>query len=352
MADSLDSINVLLVLNADAASVARVEAIAPGRLNVTAVPAADFGLDAGEVWPSGRPSRGNGATTPEQRAALLRDAHVVLLGMPYPTAMYTRCTENLRWVHHPAAGASNLRRSDVWGAPVPVTTSRGANAALPIAESAVAAAMTLARGLHLAAYGSMERRDYNGIVTLSGKTMGIVGLGGIGGHVARLSRGLGMRTVATRRSATARMLDTDGVDVLYPTADLHAMLAECDFVCVCAMLTHETEDMMNAAAFDAMKPGAWFLNIARGEIVDETALIAALASGKLRGGYLDVYRGEMTGTPLPQALIDNPNVLITPHISGQADDPGRRGFDVFCEQLERFVAGQPLENVIDWERGY
>ena len=346
-----ETINVLLVLNIDAAGRARVEAVAPGRINVTSIPAADFATDAGAVWPPARESRSTGSHSREERDALLRDAHVVLLGMPYPTTIYTR-TESLMWVHHPAAGASNLRRSDVWGAPIPVTTSRGANAALPIAESAVAAAMAFARGMHVAARGSMERRDYAGNVTLAGKTMGVVGLGGIGGHVARLSRGLGMRTVATRRSAMTREIDSGGVDELFPASELHAMLGQCDFVAVCAMLTHETEGLLDAAAFAAMKDGAWILNIARGEIIDEPAMIAALGSGKLRGAYLDVYSGEMSGILPPEELRNNPNVIITPHISGRADDPGRLGFDVFLENLALFVAGKPLNNVIDWERGY
>src|SRR5207245_134850 len=101
------------------------------------------------------------------------------------------------------------------------------------------------------ARGMTARRDYAGSVTLAGKTMGIVGLGGIGGHVARLSRGLGMRVVATRHSATARQKDVDGVDELFPAAELHAMLAESDYVAVCAMWTEQTENLINAPAFAA-----------------------------------------------------------------------------------------------------
>jgi phosphoglycerate dehydrogenase-like enzyme len=352
MAQSLpEIINVLLVATPDGQRRARVQAVAPNRLKVTEIPPADFALDAGELWPPGRGTSGPAVSSREERDAALRDAQAILLNLPYPTSLYSR-THNLLWMHHPNAGASNLHRSDFWGAPVMVTTSRGANAALPIAESVVAGALMFARGLHVAARGSFERRDYAGNVSLAGKTMGIVGLGGIGGHVARLAGGLGMRVVATRRSATTRHANVDGVDELFPATELHLMLAQSDYVAVCAMLTEETERMFDAPAFAAMKEGAVLINIARGEIIDEPAMVAALASGKLRGAYLDVFAGELSGNPPPPELRDHPNVVITPHISGMADNPGPLGFDLFLANLRRFIAGEPLSNVIDWQRGY
>lgn len=354
------TINVLLIMEPNARQRERVQAVAPEMLKVTEVSGAAFSSDEGGVWPVARarsnPTDANqrGASRKE-RDALLREAHIILLALPYPTRLYSR-TENLLWVHHPAAGASNLRNSDLWGAPVPVTTSRGANAPVPIAEMAIAGAFIFAKGLHPALRGSTLRRDFAGNVTLAGKTMGIIGLGGIGTHVARLARGMGMRVIATRRSAAHQQPDVDGVDLLFPPRELHAMLSQSDYVTVCAMLTSETEGLLEDKAFAAMKDGCVVINVARGEIIDERAMIAALRSGKLRGAYLDTHVGETNGLetnglPNPE-LRALPNVVITPHISSRTDNRGTVGFDLFVENLRRFLAREPLKNVVDWQRGY
>ena len=346
-------INVLLVHRPNAQRREQVEAIAPGRIRVTEIASRDFAADAGELWPAQALRQREPSSTRAERDRAAAEAHVVLLDLPYPTVLAGR-TKDLRWLHHPVAGASNLQSSDIWGAgdPVQVTTARGSNFAGPIAESAIAGILMFARGLHHAARGSRDRRDYGGMVSIAGKTVGIVGLGGIGAHAAMLARGLGMRVIATRRSATARTRDIDGVDELFPTSDLHAMLGESDYVIVTAMLTRETAGMLDAAAFAAMKEGAVIVNVARGEIIDEPAMIAALDSGRLAGAYLDVYNGENAGRPAPAELVEHPKVVYTPHITPTADNPGRMGWDVFLDNLRCFVEGRPLENVVDWERGY
>lgn len=347
-------LNVLLVSAPKQARVERVRAIDPQRLRVNELSSIELAGDEGELWPPGRMDPGLSLSRRGGRAErdrLVREAHVILLGLPYPTRLYAR-TRDVLWVHHPNAGASNLWQSDFWGAPVPVTTSRGANAALPIAESVIAGALMFARGLHIGARGSMARGDYAGNVTLAGKTMGVVGLGGIGSHVARLAKGLGMTVLATRRSARARMLNVDGVDELLPPAQLHEMLGRSDFVAVCVMLTRETLGLLDPAAFAAMKPGSIVLNVARGEVIDEAAMLAALQAGRLGGAYLDVYAGELSGAPLTAALRDDPRVVITPHVSGRADNPGPLGFDVFLANLRNLLDGVPLRNVIDWSQGY
>lgn len=345
------TVNVLLIPPLDRERRARLEAVAPARLRIAELAGGDFVDDAAELHPPHRATARTEGLSADACDRLLREAHVILLGMPYPTRVRARAT-NVRWVHHPNAGASNLHRSDFWGGPVPVSTSRGANSVLPIAEAAIAGMLLFAKGLHIASRGAMERSAYRDNMSLAGKTVGIIGLGGIGGHVARLARGLGMRTVATRHSATKRAAGIEGVDLLFPPGELHAMLAEADFVAVCVMLTAGTERMLDAAAFAAMKPGAVLANVARGEVIDEPAMVAALESGRLRGAYLDVYAGELDGRPPRPELRDHPNVVMTPHVSGASDTPARVGFDLFVENLERFLAGEPLVNVIDWERGY
>lgn len=345
-------VNILLLMDPVPGRTAGLEAIAPGRIKVREIPAQAVACDGGGIWPArSNTALSEAGTTREERDRTLAEAHVIYLGFPYPTRVYERA-KNAFWFHHPAAGVSNLRSSDVWEQPVMVTSGRGSNAALPIAEIAFAGALMLAKGLHLAARGSLERAPYGKNLTIRGKTMGIVGLGGIGSEIARLARGAGMRVIATRRSVTQRQEDVPGIDELYPASEMHAMLAESDFVAVCAMLTRETERMLDARAFDAMKTGAILVNIARGEIVDEPAMIAALDSGKLRGAYLDVYAGEHDDGPPRPELASNPNVVITPHIAMAADASGPRGWDVFVENLHLLVEGKPLRNVVDWERGY
>ena len=132
---------------------------------------------------------------------------------------------------------------------------------------------------------------------------------------------------------------------------LPALLGESDFVAVCCQWTEATTNLLDAAAFSAMKPGAIVVNVARGEIIDEAALLEALDAGQVRGAVLDVYVGEFEHLP-PDRLWHHPRVLITPHTSGQTDSSRRRSTQLFCDNLRRFLAGDPLELMIDWNDGY
>ena len=134
-------------------------------------------------------------------------------------------------------------------------------------------------------------------------------------------------------------------------AELDRYLPDSNFVIVCCQWTPETHRLFNNTRFAAMKPGSVFVNVARGEIVDEDDLADALESGHLRGAALDVYVGEFEHTP-PERLWANPNVLITPHVSGASDEDRHGAIDLFCDNLRAYLAGRPLRNVIDWERGY
>jgi phosphoglycerate dehydrogenase-like enzyme len=346
-------LNLLVVARSSEAALKRIKSVAPERLNVKMVAEA---FQAEEQWPdtSRRGQRpAPDVSSPAERRALLSDAHVALMGFPFPRDFAARAP-NLIWAHFPFAGVSNLKGSSFWGVPFLVTSTRGRNTALPIAESMLAAALMFARGLDKAvALGpsNLEGADFREMKLVQGKTMAIVGLGGIGGHLARLARACGMRVLATRRSAKERQVNVDGVDELLPPSELHAMLGEADFVAITAMLTDETEGMIDSDAFGAMKPGAYFMNTARGEIVDEPALVEALHSRRLGGAYLDVWFDDFA-TPPSAELQAAPNLVITPHVSGRSDVPQGFSLDVFCENLERLLTGAPLENVIDWERGY
>ncbi|MGE0686254.1 MAG: NAD(P)-dependent oxidoreductase [Dehalococcoidia bacterium] len=353
-----DKINVMIAMRVDEAYKARVRAVAPGRIEVFDA-WGDLIPEMREEWPERMMARNASepveiTRTPEEREAMIAAADVVLCGVPFPRHLPHRAT-NLKWAHFTFAGTSNLgRRGQWWNTPFAVTSSRGYTGARPIAESVVAAAMMFARRLDLAAVNSnpdFDAKVQPPVLSIEGKTIGIIGLGGIGAFVAQMCKGLGMRVVATRRSATEVQQDVDGVDVLYPVEKTHDMLAESDFIAVCAMWTPETQGMFNEAAFDACKPGAFFLNVARGELVEDAALIAALKSGRLAGAYLDVWPNDFATLPDPE-LLANPNVVITPHISGQADTSHNFGAEVFLDNLQRFVNGEPLLNQIDFERGY
>jgi phosphoglycerate dehydrogenase-like enzyme len=181
--------------------------------------------------------------------------------------------------------------------------------------------------------------------------MCVVGVGGIGGDVGRLSAVLGMRVVGTRSQPPGDEVLPVGFSTIGGPDDLDRLLAESDFVAVCCHWTPETNRLFDDGRFAQMKPGAILVNVARGEIIDETALVAALDADLLRGVVLDVYVGEFEAPP-PARLWPDPRVMITPHVSGASDTSRHRAVEIFCENLAAYIAGRPLKNVIDWERGY
>src|SRR5262249_40578375 len=245
--------------------------------------------------------------------AYLARAEVGLVGFPIP-AVVVQNAPRLRWVHHTQAGVSNFLGSDLWTSDIALTSTRGHVAAAAIAEYAMAGVFFFARGLDTAVEhrhaGRFTREGYD-FRLLRGATLGVVGLGGIGREVARLAAGIGMRVVANRASITAPVYDEEGIDVVLPATALHALLGECDDVVLCAQLTERTRGMFGPSAFAAMKPGSVFVNVARGEEVDEDALLDALRSRRLRGALLDVHAGESAGIPPRADLIEEPNVVVT-----------------------------------------
>jgi glyoxylate/hydroxypyruvate reductase A len=253
-------------------------------------------------------------------------------------------TRNARWVQASSAGVGRLLQRyglDAPGAPV-VTTAAGVHAR-PLAEFVVWAMLSFAKNYPLARRQQRERtwsRFHND--DLEGKTLAIVGLGSIGREVARLAKALGLRVTGTKRSTEGLEANDLGVDRLYPLQDLHLLLAEADYVCLVAPQTPETENMMDAAAFAAMKAGSALINIGRGALVDEDALIDALDSGHLAGAVLDVARTE----PLP---ADNPlwsrdDVIIFPHSASTSRHENGRLTDLFLDNLDRYLNGRPLRN--------
>jgi phosphoglycerate dehydrogenase-like enzyme len=286
---------------------------------------------------------------------LLANADVLCMSYPMHRSV-AALAPRLQWLHHTQAGVSNLWSADVWAADhITITSGRGHVRATAIAEYAVAGALSFARGIHDGEVdkrgGKLERARYEPF-RVAGSTMGIVGLGGIGKEVARLSNGLGMRVIATRRSVEREERDVDGADRLLPAAELLTLARESDFIAVCTMLTRETTQLLDERFFAALARRPVLVNISRGEIVDEAAMLAALHSGRLRGAVLDVYAGELDGRPPRPELTSHPDIVLTPHISGLGDTEDPLFMELFRENLRRYVAGEPMINVVDRERGY
>ncbi len=255
---------------------------------------------------------------------------------------------NLRWLQATSAGIGQFVKRMGYDVRLPqtiFTTASGVHAR-PLAEFCMMAVlMHYNRLIHILTEQRVHHWERYAATDLEGRTLAVIGLGKIGREVARLASGLGMRTVGTR----ARGND-DSVDRFYAPAELHEMLGEADVVVVIVPHTPHTEQLIDAAALAAMKPGAFFINIARGLVVDEPAMIAALQSGHLGGAALDVFAEEPLPTESP--LWDMPNVLVSPHSASTSDRENERITDLFCANLRRYLDGDTLENVLDTTRLY
>ena len=350
------AINVLTLTRLSAGDRARIAAVDPAIHLVDA--GGWFDGELRETWPAFTAARylapsAMGSGTRAGRDALLAEAEIVLGGWPYPRDLRARAPK-LKWFHQRPAGASNLLNGDLWGGDVTVTTSRGSGNTLAMAEYAVASILHIAKSLHRpgleSAAGAFDHRAYRPLL-LHGKTVCVVGAGGIGLEVGRLCAALGMRVAGTRRHPRPDAPLPAGFSALGGAGDLDRFLPDSDIVVICCHWTPETTNLFNAERFAAMKQGAILVNVARGEIVDENALADALARDRLRGVALDVYVGEFERLP-PARLWSDPRVLITPHVSGASDQDRHGAIDLFRDNLRAYIDGKPLQNVIDWERGY
>lgn len=353
----MTDVKILAIQPVSAAERAKIEGV-DARVRLTDA-GGWFDGEIRETWPAFTTRRylradAAGKGTRAERDALLADAEIVLGGFPFPLDLRSRAPR-LKWFHQRPAGASNLVIGDLWRSDVVVTTSRGYANSLPIAEYVLGAIVHFAKGFHRAAAdrqeGAFDHRAYRPLI-LEGKTVCVVGAGGIGQAVGRLCAAVGMRVVGTRRHPPKSAAELpEGFAELRGAGELHALLGEGDFVAVCCQWTPETTNLLDRAAFDAMKKGAVVVNVARGEIVDEDALAAALQAGHLRGAALDVYVGEFEREPDPR-LWSDPRVLITPHTSAASDESRHRAIELFCKNLRAYLDGRPLENVVDWDLGY
>lgn len=273
----------------------------------------------------------------------------------------------LRWVQFHYAGVDHALDLPLLHRPGLLATTLSGAAAPQVAEYILG--MFLALGHRLPDLGAAQRKiewprdrwERFSPLELRGSTIGIIGYGSIGRELARLAAPFGANILGAKRDAM-RPADTGyippglgdpGGDLarrLYPAQALRSMLRECDFVVVAAPLTPASRGMVDAEALAAMKPTAFLVDISRGGIVDHAALYLALKDRRLAGAALDVFPEE----PLPaeHPLWKLPNVIITPHISGNSPLYDRRAAELFAENLRRYIEGRELLNLVDLERGY
>lgn len=255
----------------------------------------------------------------------------------------------VRWLHTASAGVDHVLTPGVKAKPGIVVTDSGPAFEIAISEFVLAWMLLVARRLpELMAYQKEHRWESLTQQELYGQTVGIIGLGPIGLGVAARAKAFGMKTLGLRR----RTLPAENVDEVLTGPDgLPRLLQESDYIVVAAALTGETRALLGPAQIASMKPTAWVINIARGSMIDEPALIDALREHKIAGACLDVFAQE----PLPadSPLWDMPNVYIAPHNSpGWTAGLRERQKALFLANLGRFSRGEPLQNAVDIARGY
>lgn len=246
--------------------------------------------------------------------------------------------QNLRWLQTFSAGVDSPFFVDLMGRGVLLTTASGSSAS-PIAQTVVLYMLALSRDMRRWMRDQDAHRwEQHQFVELEGAALAVVGMGPIGMEVARLGIALGMEVEAVRRTPSGdEPCTTHGLD------RLHDVLGKADWVVSALPLTPDTRQIFGAGAFAAMKPGARFVNVGRGELVDEPAMVAALQSGALGGAGLDVFAVEPLPADSPLWAMDN--VIITPHNSATSTSTGARSQAIFLDNLERHVNGRPLRNV-------
>lgn len=285
------------------------------------------------------------------KARILRDiaSAEVLMGTAGMPVEYFDAATNLKWYQAINAGLEQLERKGILRRGFAVTSGAGI-ASVAIAEWILGTMVMLSKDLHVYVRQQAEARwESRRSGELDGKTVGIVGLGAIGRETARRCRAFGMRVIATRRTVSPGAADPD-CDELLPYAKLNYLLEVSDYVVLCLPLTSETRGLIGAGQLAAMKSSGYLLNVARGDVVDQAALGAALKEGAIAGAALDVASPE----PLPadSELWTLPNVILTPHMAGNVEGYGRKAAGVFIANLRRYLAGEPLEHRANPDLGY
>jgi len=280
---------------------------------------------------------------PQAEVILNWRSGVALLEQIWPMA------KRVRWVHTRSAGLDGLLFPGLVDSPVTLTNARGVFSEI-LAEFTIGAMLFFAKDFRRLVLSQMAGKwDQFDTVEIRGQTLGLVGYGDIGQAVARRAHALGMKIVALRRRPELAHGDPHVSDV-FPPERRREMLRQSDYVVVVTPLTPETRGMIAAAEFEAMRPSAVLINIARGPVVDEPALVRALRERRIRGAALDVYDTEPLPAGHPFYSLDN--MLLSPHSADQTSDWKERTMRLFLQNFRRYRAGEPLLNVVNKKLGY
>ena len=280
--------------------------------------------------------------TPGEAADAVGETDIIY-AWKFPPELYPSA-RRLRWVQGMGAGVEWVL---VPGLPAGVTVTRAPGVFGPwMREYVLGWCLWTTQRMDIYRTAQQQRRWRQETLPerLGGKTMVIVGLGDIGRAIAAGARALGMRVIGVSRSGRSAR----EVDRVYRLRQLARALGEGDFVVLVLPLTEATRDLIGATALAAMRPTAWLLNIGRGPVVDEAALLRALRERRIAGAVLDVFAREPLPADHPLWALDN--VVVTPHISGPSTAPEIA--PVFNDNLARWLAGRPLRHVVDRVRGY
>ena len=300
-----------------------------------------------DIWALARADFKGDSAAKDELDIALADVEIIYC-LRLPRDLIARAPK-LKWVQVSSAGVDRFLDDDFRRSSVILTNASGIHAT-PIGEFVMEQMLMFAKNAPFC-FELKQQKQWQRYApsVLHGKTVGIVGLGNIGKEVARLSKAFGMRVMATRRS-TPRTQRVRNVDLMLPRQELPRLLAESDYVVITLPYTRETHNLFGETELKAMKPSAYLINIGRGGIIDEDVLVRALSENWIAGAGLDVFATE----PLPpeSKLWELPNLLFSPHVSGDMEDYIGHATDVFCKNLRRYLEGKGLFNVVDKQRGY
>ncbi|HEY6394127.1 MAG TPA: D-2-hydroxyacid dehydrogenase, partial [Candidatus Binataceae bacterium] len=302
--------------------------------------------------------------TRDEIADLVSHGCDVLLTFMMPNDI-TSSAKNLRWVQLLSAGADHAL-APLKSASFPVTTASGIHAT-PIAEYTIASMLAFAHRFHLTIRSQLKRewlrsgQFMSSVDELRGRTLGVIGYGSIGREIARIAAALGMPVLALKRDPASRedrgwcsdgLGDREGKipQQFFGPAQCAAIMRESDCIAVTLPLTDHTRGFVGAQEIAAMRPHAYIVNIGRGEVIDEPALIEALRTNRIGGAGLDVFENEPLADTSP--LWNLENVILTPHMSGANRGYMDKACNLFSENLRRFGSNKPLLNVVDPTLGY
>ncbi|MFC1979114.1 D-2-hydroxyacid dehydrogenase [Chloroflexota bacterium] len=315
--------------------------------NLDRIANADAAVNLTSVAALCKEERNGDADAKAKLDALLPQAEVAF-GLKFPDDMIERAPY-LKWIQVFLAGIDGFKSKGLIPEHIVFTKTAGIQGTT-MAESIITRMLMFAKQMPTYFQQKLAKTwERAESITLRGKTLGILGLGNVGKDLARLGKAFGMRVIANRRSAK-EVGRARNVDLLLPSSHLHQLLTESDFVALTLPLTPDTQKLIGKNEFDMMKNSAYIINISRGQIIDEEALTNALIKKRIAGAGLDVFAVE----PLPQGSVlwDMPNVIISPHIAASMDGYPELATELFCKNLQLYINGKKLLNVVDNKTGY